>query len=246
MRKFLTLITVVMLIMSCSNKKNRDNDKQNEVKTYSENEIKTIKRNHEILNVILDRWAPLCNKRLVRKNIDTLFIKEIVLVPKSYTELIIDTTDNSFSIKPHRFSLSAPPLFQAQRDTVLKQIRQSKPEIWNSGLIFSTIRIDNSITEEEASFPGKLHDKYSFLVISEPIEFEKNVFFVSGLLYTKKNLLDNLYIIEKVEDKWKVTNVETAIIKLEIGQTKAFVDKKGLTGEETTLTAIFDGYISDK
>lgn len=246
MRKLLTIITIAIFILSCSNKENKNNDKLKGVKTYSETESKKIKRNHEILNVILNRWAPLSNKILVGKNRSPLTLKQIVLVPKSITNLSYDTTDNGFSIKPHRFSLAEPPLFQTQRDTILKQIKHSTPTIWNSGLIYSTIRIDPSLTEEKVSFPGKLHDKYSYLVVSEPIEFSKNVFYVSGLLYTKNILLDNLYIVEKVEDKWKVINVETAIIKLEIQRTKTFVDKKGLSGEEITLTAIFDGYLSDK
>jgi hypothetical protein len=246
MRKLLTIITIAIFILSCSNKENKNNDKQKGVKTYSETESKKIIRNHEILNVILNRWAPLINKKLVGQNRSPLPLKQIVLVPKSITNISYDTTDNGFSIKPHRFSLADPPLCQIQRDTILKQIKQSTPTIWNSVLIYSTIRIDPSLTEEIVSFPGKLHDKYSFLVISEPIEFSKNVFFVSGLLYTKKILLDNLYIIEKVGDRWKVTNVETAVIKLEVGRTKPFIDKKGLSGEETTLTAIFDGYLGDK
>jgi len=246
MRKLLAIITIAILILSCSNKENKNNDKQKGIKIYSETESKIIKRNHEILNVILNRWAPLTNKKLVGKNQDTIILKQIVLVPKSITDLNYDTTDNSFSIKPHSFSFAEPPLFQSQRDTVLKQIKQSTPTIWDSSLIFSTIRVDPSLTEEKVSFPGKLHDKYSFLLISEPIEFSKNVFFISGLLYTKKILLDNLYIIEKFEDKWKVIDVESAIIKLEITPTKPFVDKKGLTGEETTVVGIFEGYLNKK
>jgi len=246
MRKLLTVIAIAIFILSCSNKENKNNDRQKVVKTYSETETNKIKRNHEILNVILKRWAPLSNKILSGQNRAPIILKHIILVHKSITNLSYDTTDNVFSIKPHRFNLAEPPLFQTQRDTVLKQIRQSTPILWNSELIYSTIRIDPSITEKQASFPGTLHDKYSFLVVSEPIEFSKNVFFVSGLLYTKKNLLDNLYIIEKVDDKWKVINVETAIIRLEIGLTKTYLDKKGLTVEETTLSAIFDGYLSDK
>jgi len=244
MRKLLTIFTIAILILSCSNKESKA--KQKGEKTCYESESKKIKRNHEILNVILDRWAPLSNTILSRKNRDSIFINEIVLVPKSITDLSYDTIDNGFSIKPYRFSLSEPPLFQIQRDTILKQIKNSTSTIWNSVLIYSTIRIDHSLTEKKVSFPGKLHDKYSFLVISEPIEFSKDVFFVSGQLYTKKILLDNLYIIEKVGDKWKVIDVESAIIKLNISPTKTIVNKDGSTREETTLTAIFDGYLNEK
>jgi len=244
MRKLLAIITIAILILSCSNKEK--NVKQKVEKTYSEIESKKIKRNHEILNVILDRWAPLSNTILSRRNRDSIFLNEIVLVPKSITDLSYDTIDNGFSIKPYTFSLSEPPLFQTQRDTILKQIRNATSTIWNSGLIFSTIRIDHSLTEKKVSFPGELHDKYSFLVISEPIEFSKDVFFVTGQLYTKKILLDNLYIVEKVGAKWKVIDVESAIIKLNISPTKTILNKNGSTREETTLSAIFEGYLNEK
>ena len=240
MRNILMLITIAILILSCSNKENKNTENKKVVKIYSISE--TVKRNHEILNVIIDRWAPLSNKLLGRNNGDTIFVNEIVLVPESYTNFNIDTTKNSFSIKPHRFLLSVNSKITAHRDTVIKQIKQATPSEWDSRLIYSTIRIEPTMTIKKASFPGEIHDKNSFLVVSEPIEYSKDEFFVIGLLYTKKILLDNLYIVKKVNNRWKVIDAESAVIKLVLNRGKIVVNKDGSTTQQIS-SSIFDGYV---
>ena len=240
MRNILTLITIAILILSCSNKENKNTENKKVVKTYSTSE--TVKRNHEILNLIIDRWAPLSNQLLGRNNGDTIFVNEIVLVPESYTDFNIDTTKNSFSIIPHTFLLSVDSNIKAHRDTVIKQIKQAKPSEWDSRLIYSTIRIEPTMTIKKASFPGEIHDKNSFLVVSEPIEYSKDEFFVIGLLYTKKILLDNLYIVKKVNNRWNVIDAESAVIKLVVNRGKIVVNKDGSTTQQISCS-IFDGYL---
>ena len=235
MRKILTLITVATLILSCSTK-----EKQKDLKIDSVSE--SIKRNHEILNVILNRWDTLSNTYSILKSGDTLTINKIVLIAKPKTDIDIDTTNNDFAIKTHTLLLSVHDKIVAHRDTVLRQLKQ-KTTNWNSGLIFSSIWIIPSLTEKNVSFPGELHDKNTFLVVSEPIEFNNDEFFVIGLLYTKKVLLDNLYIIKRKENKWKVVDVQSAIIRLVVSPTKIIKQKDGSTIKERTKAAIFEGYI---
>ena len=157
MRKFLTLITVVTLILSCSTK-----ERQKDLKIDSESE--NVKRNHEILNVILNRWDTLSNTFSILKSGDTLTIKKIVLIAKPKTDIDIDTTNNDLVIKTHTLLLSVHDKIVAHRDTILKQLIQKTPN-WNSGLIFSSIWIIPSLTEKNVRFPGELHDKNTFLVV---------------------------------------------------------------------------------
>ena len=47
MRKLLAIITIAILILSCSNKENKNNDKQKGIKIYSETESKiTVSYTH--------------------------------------------------------------------------------------------------------------------------------------------------------------------------------------------------------
>lgn len=158
-----------------------------------------------------------------------------------YTDLKIDTTKNGFSIIPHKFGIKPSPKFQEIRDSLLKQIKESKPIKWDSRLIFSTIKIDQNLTEKKVSFPSQIHDKNSFLIVSEPFKFGKNLYFISGQLYTKKILLDILYIVEKDNNKFKIVSVESAILKLVVQNKKAIRQKDGSTKQEI-LTVVFDGY----
>lgn len=243
MNKIIVLIISLTLLMSCSKKEDKktihsDNQRGH---SYTLSESLKIKQSHEILNLILDRWAPLSNKLLKRKNGKTISINEITLVPLSYTELNIDTTKNGFSIIPHRFGIKPSPNFQATRDSLLKQIKESKPIKWDSRLIYSTIRISPNISEREASFPSQIHEKNSFLIVSEPFKFDKNLYFVSGLLYTRNILLDILYIVENENNKFKIVSVESAILKLVIQNEKAIQQKDGSTKQEI-LAVVFDGY----
>ena len=99
------------------------------------------------------------------------------------------------------------------------------------------------MTEKKVGFPGELHDKNTFLVVSEPIEFNKDEFFVIGLLYTKKVLVDNLYFIKKKENNWEVVDVQSAIIRLVVSPTKIIQNNDGSTIKQRKSAAIFEGYI---
>jgi len=243
MKKIIVLIISVTLLMSCSKKEDTKNNNSDYQKEQSDKitESLNIKQSHEILNLILERWAPLSNQILERENGDTIPINEIVLVPLSYTDLRIDSTKNGFSIIPHKFGIKTSPKFQEIRDTLLKQIKESKPIKWDSRLIYSTIKIEPNVTEKKVSFPSQIHDKNSFLILSEPFKFDKNLYFVSGLLYTKKKLLDILYIVEKENNKFKIVDVELAILRLVVENKKAVRQKDGST-KRRILTVIFDGY----
>jgi len=243
MKKIIVLIISVTLLMSCSkkeDKKTNNSDNQTE-QSYTITENLKVKQSHEILNLILERWAPLSNQILLRENGDTIPINEIVLVPLSYTDLRIDSTKNGFLIIPHKFGINPSPKFQEIRDSLLKQIKESKPIKWDSRLIYSTIKIDSNITEKKVSFPSQIHDKNSFLIVSEPFKFSENLYFVSGLLYTKKILLDILYIVEKDKNNFNIVEAESAILKLVVENKKAIRQKDGSTTREI-LAVVFDGY----
>lgn len=243
MKKIRVLIILVILLMSCSQKEDKETANSNcqtgKVNTIAENQ--RIAQSHEILNLILERWAPLSNTLLRRKNGDTIPIHEIVLVPLSYVRFNIDTTQNGFSIKPHRFDITYSPEFPVRREALIAQMNQEKPIKWDSRLFLSTIKIDPDLTENKVSFPSKIHDKNSFLIVSEPFQFDKNLYFVCGQLYTKKILLDILYIVEKDNNKFKIIDAEAAMIKLVIQNKPAIRQKDGSTTREI-LVAVFDGY----
>jgi hypothetical protein len=243
MKKIIALIILGTLLMSCSKKEDKktNNSVYQTEQSYTITENLKIKQSHEILNLILERWAPLSNQILERENGDTIPINEIILVPLSYSDLRIDTTKNGFSIIPHKFGIKPSPKFQEIRSSLLKQIKESKPIKWDTRLIYSTIKIDPNITEKKVSFPSQLHDKNSFLIVSKPFKFSNNLYFVSGLLYTKKILLDNLYIVEKDNNKFKIVLVESAVLKLVVENKKAIRQKDGST-KRNILTVIFDGY----
>ena len=143
MKKIIVLIILVTILISCSKKEDKktNNPDYKTGQSYTITENLNIKQSHEILNLILERWAPLSGQLLGRKNGDTIPINEIVLVPLSYTDLKIDTTKNGFSIIPHKFEIKPSPKFQEIRDSLLKQIKEPKPIKWDSRLIFSTIKL---------------------------------------------------------------------------------------------------------
>jgi hypothetical protein len=210
------------------------------MKTFLVNE--NVKRNHEILNVILNRWDTLNNTISILKTGDTLSINRIVLIPKPKSDIDIDTTNNDFSILTHGWLKSVHGKILNHRDTVIRQLNQ-KTTNWDARLIFSSIWINPSLTEKNIKFPGKLHDKTTFLVVSEPIEYNKDEFFVIVLLYTKKVLLDNLYIIRKINNKWKVVDVESAIIRFVVFPPTFIQNKDGTTTKDTKIASVFEGYI---
>ncbi len=242
MKKISVLIFLVISLMSCSQKEDKETANSNcqtgKVNTIAENQ--RIAQSHEILNLILERWAPLSNKLLRRKNGDTIPIHEIVLAPLSYVRLNIDTTQNGFSIKPHRFDITYSPEFPVRREALIAQMNQEKPIKWDSRLFLSTIKIDPDLTENKISFPSQIHDKNSFLIVSEPFQFDKNLYFVCGQLYTKERLLDVLYIVSKENNKFRIVDIELAVLKIVLLDEKPVLQKDGSL--ERTVAFVLDGY----
>ena len=239
MKKLMTIMFITILILSCSSKSSK-----NKIENItSEIELNQV-RDHEILNVILKRWGTLSHKLMPINNEDTIVLKQIVLTPKSYIHFKIDTIQDGFQLRPHRFTISRLPEHQEIRDAILRQIESSVSTKWDSTLISSIIKIDPSLTENKVSIPSQIHDKNSFLVVSKPIEFDENVVFVLGLLYTKNFLLDNLYIMEKIDGKWIVVDIESAIIKLVVSNPSEIIhNEDGSMTEELIVYGVFNGYL---
>jgi len=158
-------------------------------------EMSIEERNHLFLNRILEIWECCSNTRL--KLIDTLAIdvNEIVLLGDKYIFNTDTTYGFSMVVMPHRVNLKNMPNFETVKDTIFYQIKNAFEKDWTGNFINSTIRLDTTLTQSCAPFFDRL-DSISFLVVSEPIWYGQNSFFMLTYLYIEERGLMEMYLID--------------------------------------------------
>lgn len=230
MRNVLIFFTIVFFFQSCSNKENK------------------TERNHEILNIILKDRLTLETNNFIYKNKedtiqDSIRIGKIELVEKSYTNIIIDTTENFFMVFDHAFPTKKEYQFEVPAEALLMTIRNLKSTTWQSDKINLKVQIARNFSENNLSLLDSVLLKTSYLVISEPLTVGENKIIVSAKLLNYKYSLDKFYQMEKVKGEWKITYCETMIIK-EVEDTKKIKKEPNIGDFEhvKTLYHIFVGY----
>ena len=231
-KKVIILVLVLTTISSCFYNENKT-DKNREFDRT--NPIDKEEQNHLFLNLILERWENLSNVKLNWRDDNTIDIKEIVLI-KYKLEFHTDTTNGFyFILLPHRINFDNSPNVEIIKDTILKQMETVSIKTWNPKFIHSTLKLDSCLTEENVSFVGELHNNNSFLVVSEPIEFLKDTFFVLTKLITDKYCIEAIYFIKKENHKWIIFDINAAVIRF------SFEVK---SSEKKWQYSIFDGYMN--
>lgn len=232
MRNVLIAFVTVLLFHSCSNKENK------------------IEMKHEILNIILKDRLTLEKKNFIYKSKedtiqDSIRIGKIELVAKSYTNMIIDTTENFFMIFDHAFPTKKGYPFQVPIDTLLNTIRNLKSTTWQNDKLNIKVPIVRNYSENSLSLLDSGLLKNSYLVISEPLYVGVNKIIVSAKLLNYKYSLDKLYEMKKVEGKWKIIHSETMISK-EVEAKKKNKKEPNIRDYEFEKTTyqIFVGYSS--
>jgi hypothetical protein len=222
----------VLLFQSCSKKENK------------------IEMKHEILNIILKNRLTLEKKNFIYKSKedtiqDSIRIGKIELVEKSYTNMIIDTTDNFLMIFDHVFPTKKEYPFQVPVDTLLNTIRNLKATTWQNDKISLKVPIVRNYSENSFSLLDSVFLKTSYLVVSEPLFVGENKIIVSAKLLNYKYSLDKLYEMEKVKGEWKITHSETMISK-EIEEKKRIRKEPNIGNYKHVKTTylIFVGYSS--
>jgi hypothetical protein len=221
------------LFQSCSNKENK------------------IEMKHDILNVILKDRLTLEKKNFIYKSKedttqDSIRIGKIKLVEKSYTNIIIDTTENFFMIFDHAFPTKKEYPFQVPADKLLNTIRNLKSTTWQNDKISLKVPIIRNYSENSLSLLDSVLLKTSYLEVSEPLSVGENKIIVSAKLLNYKYSLDKLYEMKNVKGEWKITRSETMISK-EVEEKKENKKKpnKGDYELEKTTYQIFVGYSNE-
>lgn len=239
MRKILIIFSILVLIAGGCRQVVKEN--QNQVFDRT-NPIEKEEQNHLFLNLVLDRWEDLSNAKLEWS--DTVIdLKEITLLK---CKCDFDTTMYGaegfrFPISPYGFYVDG-----IKREDFVEQTK-SAVENWNDKFVHSTLRMDSCLKEREIMIPNELHNKNSFLVVSEPIEFQEGLFWVFTRLYTEKYKLNIMYITKKVNNKWAIVDVDVAVLRFAISV--QIFDKSDnpedsiYVVEERKIYAIFDGYM---
>lgn len=254
MKKAVIILNILMLFVSDCGQATKTKKKQEFDRTipnYKE------EQNHFFLNVILERWEKLSNARLERNNEQMIDIEKIILLKYKcdFDSAFYPTTGFIFVVSPYDINLE-----KDKRDTIISQLKSAN-ETWNHKLVNSILMVDTCLKEMDISRPQEMHEKNSFLVISEPIEFKKDAFWILSRLYTKQYGIISAYIIEKANDtvsdefriscekfgEWTVVNAPSALIKYEIS-THFFENHENKEDcddfvEEITIYQIFDNYI---
>ena len=210
-------------------------------------------QNHFFLNIILERWEKLSYARLERNNEQSIDIEKIVLLKYKcdFDSTSYPTTGFNFVISPYDINLE-----KDKRDTVISQLKSAN-ETWNNKLVNSILLVDSCLKERDVRTPQEWHEKNSFLVVSEPIEFNKDAFWILSRLYTKKYLIISAYIIEKanvtVSDEfriscekfgeWIVVNPSSVLVRYEISTHFENDEESDDIVEVRSVYAIFDNYI---
>lgn len=221
-----------LLFQSCSKKENK------------------LEMKHEILNAILKDRLTLEKKNFIYKSKedtiqDSIRIGKIELVEKSYTNMIIDTTENFFMIFDHAFPIKKAYPFQVPVDTLLNTIRNLKATTWQNDKISIKVPIFRNYSENSLSLLDSVLLKTSYLVVSEPLFVGENKIIVSAKLLNNKYSLDKLYEMERVKGVWIITHSETMISK-EVVEKGKFRKEQNVGDFEHLKTThqIFVGYSS--
>lgn len=232
MKKILFFIVPIFFLQSCSEKENK------------------VKRNHEILNIILkDRlllekrnFIYLSNQDTIK---DTIRIRKIELVASSYTNVIIDSVNNFISILDETFPITKNYPFKISSDSLLKQIKHLTATAWESDKIDFKIPIERKINEDSLSCLDKKYLTRSYLIVSEPLIIGDDEILVLAKLFNFRYTLNKLYEIKKRKGKWEIARSRTMVSKFVEDKTSE-VNKKdinyGKYDYTTTYYSIFLGY----
>ena len=244
------LISSLILIVSSCGQATKTNNKREFDRTKP---IDKEEQNHLFLNLILERWEKLSNTKFEWQEGDTIDIDEIVLLKYKCD---FDTTyyiksGFEFVVNPYYFNVN-----REKKDSIMEQL-ESAVETWNDKLVHSILRIDSCLKEIEIHrVPNELRDKNSFFVVSEPIEYHKDRFWILSRLYTRNNEINTMFIIAKVDDtsddefhipgvkigEWAIVKTSSAVMSFKISEiTRVFENDDYY--DERSIYRIFNGYV---
>jgi hypothetical protein len=179
------------------------------------------------LNVILKDRLKLEKKNFIYVNRedttikDTIHVGRIRLVEKSDTDIFVDSTKRYFMIFFHDFSLKENYRFQIPADKLIQRINNLKESTWDKNKITVNIPIEKNFEKYNLSSFDSIFIKRSYLIISEPLFFEKNKILVSAILFNYQYSMDKVYEMERVNGIWKINHSGTII-------TKEVIDNKNI------------------
>ncbi len=208
-------------------------------------QIDTNNLNHEILNAVLEDRLQLDSSKMVLqfdKTADTIDIKQIILVGQIFKNCKLDTLTKEFRIFTRRIPYRQNQFFENSLDYIRQQLRDTTPQFWNSTLIDFKLRFAPTLTEKKVSFIGEMHNKNSYLVVSNPLVNTSGEVLVFAQLYTKKYFIDKVYIFRNISGKWQNITSETNVTEVVKKQPVRLKTKDGWT-ETTEQALIFKGIL---
>ena len=241
MNKTVIIFGIFVLIVSGCGQAPKTNQNRKFERT---NSIDREEQNHLFLNLILHRWEELSNTNLQKPDSGIIEIEKIVLIKYKCD---FDTThyvQRGFLFPISPYGLSDFKYVTMDKDSIIKQL-QSADKTWNEKFVHSTLKMDSCLTENDISFRHgeRYNDNNSFLVVSEPIEFRKDAFWILARLYTQKYNLNTMYIVENENEKWNIVYAVVAIIRIKVDDMKTYENSEGIVVDEINQYAIFEGYI---
>ena len=228
MRNLTIIFILALCVLSCSKKEDK------------------IQRNHEILNVILADRIKLEKHNFIFTSKedtikDSIRIRKLELIGKSFIGFQIDTVNKLFGIFDHLFLTDKPKTFGIPTDSLLNQIKRLKSTNWDSNLLTTNILIDRKQDVNDVDLFNPLLLDKSYLIISEPISITENKVVVSAKILSYRYSLDRFYTLERKQGKWEIIKRETMVCKqVEDKSKRQAPDKDGW--ESKTYYGIFRGY----
>lgn len=184
------------------------------------NTKRSIEQKHNMLNVVLNDILESENCVIVLE-MDSVYVKDIVLLPNSFADIHYDSLKNSLCI----FSCHAPPIshvfFEGIRSNLVHKLNELKSTFWDSDFLpkkVDVVNFDNTIISDVSlrSFTwiaNHRHEK-SVLYVSEPIINNEGDVLICGKLFTDNYNIDKCFLLEQDNDKYIIQEKNTAVSKI--------------------------------
>lgn len=175
---------------------------------------------YKILNVVLNDIIGSENCIIVFEK-DSVYVKDIVLLPNSFADIHYDRLKNSLCI----FSCHAPPIshvfFDGIRSNMVHKLNDLKSTFWDSDFLpkkVDVVNFDNTIISDVSLrsytwITNHRHEK-SILYVSEPIINNEGDVLICGKLFTDKYNIDKCFILEQVDNEYIIQEKNTAVSKI--------------------------------
>jgi len=230
MRNVFIAILIGLILYSCTDKNNVDLRK-------------------EIFEFVLkDRIKLNSTINILQESNDSIRIYNLTLIENSFSDIPLDTVNNSVTIFNN--SLSLPSSFiKDSISFIANQLKSLKSTSWDTTSLNIDIKIDSPLKELADSIKNRTDlwiannvKNKAFLQISEPVYNIKGEVMVSARVIVKDYINDKSYILSKENSLWQIAKYSTIVLKQSEPHIKEIIKPDGTKVIENTRYMIVVGY----